>query len=113
MSTNKITGESMPIEVFKILTTDHINISNLLDVFSGKIAGCLFRGAIDPKACGIIADNFWNSVYLRKRSDGVPGNFLGTYHYKKLLNDYLNEAEYFNSVLPSVFSNTENTFLKL
>ncbi|PIZ05183.1 MAG: hypothetical protein COY58_00585 [Gammaproteobacteria bacterium CG_4_10_14_0_8_um_filter_38_16] len=113
MNTNKITGELMPTEVFKIIETDHINIANLLDVFEGKIAGCLFRGAIDPEACKIITENFWNSTHLRKRSDGVPGNFLGTYHYKKLLNDYLRESEYFNSVLPSIFSNTENIFQRI
>lgn len=103
----------MPTEVFKIVETDHINITNLLDVFAGKIAGCLFRRAIKPKACLTIAKNFWNSVHLRKRSDGVPGSFLGTYHYKKLLNDYLNEANYFNPVLPSIFSNTENIFQRI
>lgn len=110
MTTHKITGDIMSADAFKIVETDHIHIPNLLDVFQGKIAGCLFKGVIRPEDCSMIAKNFWDSSHLRQRSDGVPGNFLGTYHYKKILQDYLNESDYFNAILPSIFSNTTNVF---
>lgn len=113
MNIQKITGDTLSANAFKIVETDHIHIQNLLDVFEGKIAGCLFRGVIRPEECDVIVNNFWKSPHLRQRSDGVPGDFVGTYHYKKALQDYLNESDYFNSVLPSIFSNTENIFQQI
>ena len=109
----KITGKKMLSETFRIIETSKFDVSHLIDVFEEKIAGCVFRGGIDSDVCSKIANNFWNSAYLRHRNDGVPGSFLGAYHYKKKLADYLDEAEYFNPILPRIFSKTENIFQRV
>lgn len=106
----KIIGKKMSIDVFRIVETDKFDVTHLLDVFEGKIAGYIHRSGIDSSVCSTIASNFWNSVYLRQRTDGVPGSFLGAYHYQKKLTDYLNEAQYFNAILSGVFSKTKNVF---
>lgn len=109
----KLIGEQMPSNIFKIVETNHVDITQLLDVFDGKIAGCIIRGGINYKTCKQISKNFWNNSFLRNRNDGVPGSFLGTYHYKKDLETYLNEAEQFNLILPSIFSHTQNIFQEI
>lgn len=106
----KITGSIMSNRTFQFKECNEFKINYLLEVFQGKLAGCIFRDIISPGECRKIAKNFWNNLYLRQRNDGVPGSFLGTYHYKKSLENYFKEAELFNPILSSIFKNTTNYF---
>jgi hypothetical protein len=62
-------------------------------VLAGESVGVLFRGCIPEDVCSQITARFASSPALGRRVDGVPASYVGAYHYKKHLSDYLSEAE--------------------
>jgi len=106
----KITGFSKNKEFFKFHESDFVDYEKIYEVLTGKLAGCIFRKAISAEKCSIIAKNFWHYKELESRSDGVPGFFLGTYHYKKALSQYISESIIANKSLSNLFSGTLNVF---
>ena len=82
-------------------------------VMRGEVAGVIFRGAISAETCERVKKNFWASPMLRKRGDAVPAYYLGTYHYAKELDLYLQEAEASRAALQEVFDGTENFYSRI
>ena len=108
-----LTGSSYSPTDFTFFESDTISFEKIYDVLTGKLPGCLFRGVIGQKACEKIYQNFLTNRYTRSRTDGVPGVYLGTYHYKKILDNYLDEAKIYNKILPQIFEGTDNIFSAL
>ncbi len=92
----KLTGATGNSNYFEFYESDKIEPEKIYEVMTGKLAGCMFRNVIKPADCKIIARNFWDHLNLNSRADGVPGHYLGTYHYKKELPLYLSESDLAN-----------------
>lgn len=105
-----ITGYTEDKDFFKFYESDFINYEKIYEVSIGKLAGCIFRNVIPKEACKIIANNFWHYKELEARADGVPGFYLGTYHYKKDMALYMSESEIANKRLPNLFNGTNHVF---
>ena len=97
-------------ESFHFLESDAINPKHVERVLRGEAVGCVFRNVIDAAVCRHIAENFRNHPRLRKRADDVPAYFLGTYHYRKPLTQYLSEAATFRDTMHDVFDGCDNVF---
>ena len=108
----KITGNILNKEKFKFIELDYLDAEKILDVLNGKVAGCIFRNVINPDIREKIIKNFGGNNNLTQRNDGVLGSYLGTYHYLKKLDDYLEQSTFYNKELPKIFEGTENIFQK-
>jgi len=107
---NTLTGKVHSKEFFCFFEDSKINTDKIVDVLSGKIAGCIFRGVIPKEVCKKIAVNFWQNQLISQRLDNVPAIYLGTYHYEKDLKTYLKEVEQTKAELLELFKGTENIF---
>ena len=92
---------------------DEISFEKIHDVLSGKIPGCMFRGVLAKESCQKTTQNFLTNCRTKHREDGVPGIYLGTYHYKKALQEYLNESRECSNIMDGVFNGAENLFAKI
>lgn len=106
----KLTGAKLDKDIFKFYDSHIININKIYDVLVGNLSGCIFRNMIDESTRDKISKNFWENANLKKRTDGVPGSYLGTYHYKKNLDTYLDESYIVNKTLDHVFTGTGHIF---
>jgi hypothetical protein len=70
----------------------------------------MFRQAIDPEVCRRVARNFWRHRMLRRRHDTVPAYVLGTFHYRRPLGEYLDEAAAYRDAIHEVFDGCDNLF---
>jgi hypothetical protein len=109
----RVTGKQWPGEYFRILEREAFDGREVVRVMRGEVAGVIFRGAIEPEACERVKQNFWNSPMLRQRGDAVPAYYLGTYHYQKELDLYLNEAAATRAALEEVFAGTRNFYREI
>lgn len=80
------------------------------DVLCGRLAGCFFKGFVDEATAGRIAANFWSHPALETRNDSVPAWVLGTYHYGRTLDDYLDRAAHARAALAGVFTGARHVF---
>lgn len=95
---------------FEFRESTQFSPQEVVRVLRGEIAGCMFRNAIAPDTCARIADNFRNHLRLRQRGDAVPAYVLGTFHYRKPLAQYLEEAASFRETMHDVFDGSVNVF---
>ncbi|HEX3728941.1 MAG TPA: hypothetical protein VHV47_03995, partial [Opitutaceae bacterium] len=109
----RVTGKQWPSEYFQILEREKFDPRDVVRVMRGEVAGVIFRGAIEPEACERVKKNFWASPMLRQRGDAVPAYYLGTYHYQKELELYLNEAAATHAALDEVFAGTRNFYREI
>jgi len=107
---NRITGTVRPPEFHRFLESPRIDPHHVVNVLRGEVAGCVFRGVIDPTLCRNIAQNFWTHPQRRQRGDNVAAFFLGTFHYRKPLLEYLDEAAVYHDTLHDVFRGCANIF---
>jgi len=88
-------------DYFRFLEYDRFNPDPVIDVLRGKVAGVIFRSVFDTDTAGEIVKRFWDSP-ARQPWESV-GYSLGSFHYHKLTEAYLDEsadvAEYVDSVL--------------
>ena len=108
-----ITGRSYSPEYFRINEFTKLDPREIVRVMRGEVAGCIFRGAMAPELCTGVTENFWASPELRQRGDAVPAYYVGTYHYAKLLSDYVNEAGQTREALHALFEGHRNVFQEL
>lgn len=106
----KISGNQMTRNNFTFFESYSVNFEKIYEVLLGNIAGCIFRNVISNNVRENILNNFWNNKNLKQRKDGVPGDYIGTYHYKKGLDLYLEESKIANEILNSLFKNVDNIF---
>ena len=105
-----VSGRVRSPESFRFLEPDGFNPRDIVRVLRGDVAGCRFRGAIDPAVCDRVAQNFWRHSKRRRRNDDVPAYFLGTYHYRRPLDEYFDEATAHRDALREVFDGCDNVF---
>jgi hypothetical protein len=105
-----VSGKVRSAESFRFVEAETFNPRDITRVLRGELAGCIFRGAISAPLCREIARNFWSHPLRRQRSDDVPAYFLGTYHYRKPLDDYFAEAAAYREAARDVFAGCENVF---
>lgn len=97
-------------ESFQFLAPAEFNPQDVVRVLRGEVVGCIFRGVIGQDVCRRVARNFRSHPRLRRRNDDVPAYFLGTYHYRKPLAQYLDEAAAFRNTMHDVFDGCDNVF---
>jgi len=112
-STVRITGRVYPAEYFRIGEFTRLDPAEIVRVMRGEVAGCIFRGVMDPALCTGITANFWKSPKLRQRGDAVPAYYVGTYHYGKELGLYCDEAADTRDALHALFDGGRNVFSEL
>lgn len=110
MYNKNLEGKVSNKNFFYFFEDSKIDINKIVEVLSGKIAGCIFRNIISKEVCNKISNNFWNCSLINKRYDNVPAYYLGTYHYKKDLTTYFKEVEQTQHQLLELFKNTDNIF---
>jgi carrier-protein-independent halogenase WelO5-like protein len=108
-----VTGRIYPAEYFAITELSRLEAREIVRVMRGEIAGCIFRGVMEPGLCERIAENFWKHPQRRQRGDSVPAHYLGTYHYAKSLQKYLDEAAATRAAVRDVFEGGRNVFDEL
>jgi hypothetical protein len=106
----RVSGTVRSPGFFRFLEPHGFNPRDVVRVVRGEVAGCLFHGAIDPAACRQVAQNFWRHRKRRRRRDNVPAYFLGTYHYRKPLDEYFEEVTAHRDALREVFDGCENFY---
>lgn len=109
----RITGRIYSDDYFRINEFVRLDPKEIVRVMRGDVAGCIFRGAMDPALCAGINANFWKSPKLRKRGDAVPAYYVGTYHYGKELGLYCDEAADTREALHDLFAGGRNVFSEL
>lgn len=61
-------------------------------LLSGSVVAALFRQAVGEDTCAEIVSRYRSSPHLRRRTDGVPASYIGTYHYLKHPRTYIEEC---------------------
>ncbi len=112
-SLRRVTGKTYPPGYFRIGEFDRLDAAEIVRVMRGEVAGCIFRGVMDPALCQRICDNFWKHPQRRQRGDAVPAYYLGTYHYAKDLSVYFDEVEATSDAVHEVFDGGRNVFSEL
>jgi len=98
-------GGSLPEAQFRFDEHSRENIfDGILDVVLGKRLGVICRNFLSNPECQELLNGFSRSPELRSRADGVPGSYLGTYHYGKDLKTYFEESEYWHDKLLAFIS---------
>jgi len=102
-ATPRIFGQSFPEGQFRFVERNEFDPALVAEVIEGRLAGVIFRRMIPADDCLQIARNFWAHDNRYERKGPPPAAYLGTYHYGKDLDKYLDEAAYFNPTLSQVF----------
>jgi hypothetical protein len=92
-SASRLTGWSGDAGFFRFVERDRIDPALAADVLEGRLAGAMFRGVVASDTCAEVARRFWASPNLHRRGADAPGRYLGTYHWCKPLDGYLDEAD--------------------
>jgi len=88
----RLTGWSGDADYFPFLEYHEFRPETVVDVLCGRFAGVIFRGVVAPRTCEQIAGRFWASPDRRTRGVEAPGFYLGTYHYNRTTDEYLDET---------------------
>lgn len=115
-----ISGKVHDKNYFHYFDSNTVQFSEILAVLQGKKLGCIFRDVVPNSFSDTVYSNAFNGRNLKtenqsaKRSDEAPPVFVGTQHYKKKLNHYLDEAERVSPQLERLFHNikTEDDFFR-
>lgn len=79
-----VTGRSLPKDRFTVREVDgRIDGEVIASLLAGDIAAGVFRNAVPQTVCQQLVSNFWKNSGRRERPDGVPGHFIGAYHFGK------------------------------
>src|SRR5439155_20333497 len=88
-----MTGRSLPKDRFTVCeVAGSINGELIVSLLAGDVAACVFRDAVPQRNCRRLVSNFWENSGRRERLDGVPGHFIGAYHFSKETAAYLREV---------------------
>jgi hypothetical protein len=97
-----LTGWRGDAEYFRFREYHEYQPDAVVDVLRGRVAGVMFRGIVTPQTCAAIAERFWASQDRRTRGAEAPGYYLGTYHYHRTTQDYLDDTERVRGALDAV-----------
>jgi hypothetical protein len=111
-----IRGHTHSASYFQIVETRGIDWRLWVDVVCGKIAGAMFREALEPELCQQVCHNFWHSPALKRQSDGLPAHaraFVGASLSKPPLESYLQEVARIHPYLDELFAHTGDFYNQL
>ncbi|AFZ18742.1 hypothetical protein [Allocoleopsis franciscana] len=111
----QLQGIVHPDSYFQIVEKNEIDWQLWIDVLRGKVAGAIFRGVVNQEIRQQICHNFWHSVSLKQKSDGLPAHakaFIGA-SLSKSLEFYSEEVERTSQDIEALFDNTGDFYLFL
>jgi hypothetical protein len=88
-----LTGWSGDQDYFAFRQHDEFVAESVVDLLRGDILGVMFKGVVSREVCERICEQFWASPHRRTRGVEAPGYYLGTYHYHKTTEGYLDDVE--------------------
>jgi hypothetical protein len=109
-------GTIHPDAYFQIVEREEIDWQLWIDVLRGTVAGAIFRGALEPRLCGQICQNFWQSSVLKGKGDGLPAHakaFIGASIITPPLEAYFEQVERVREDLEALFTNTGDFYNSL
>jgi len=104
-----LSGKTHDENFFRYYTSVKIQFPEILKVLKGEMLGCIFNSVIPKGFCDTIYCNAFNKEGMvkenmaRERTDEAPPISIGTQHYKKYLDVYLDEARRVLPELDSLF----------
>lgn len=94
-----------PDDKFELAVVDeHSFMDAFTSLLAGQIPALLLRNAMSQRDCDEFVTRYELSGLRRPRPDGVPGTYLGAYHYRKTLEGYLAEMAYFGDTVDALFN---------
>lgn len=113
MTTQQITGTSLPGTAFRLHETDRVvDTDAVYDVLHGKLAAYRIRGFVPLDVCDRIVQNFQASNHRVPRygegQDGVEAYLIGASHYGKPTLQYLEEVRECREAVASLYEGTIN-----
>jgi hypothetical protein len=97
----RLTGWHGGGEYFRFTEHDELAAAPIIDVLRGRRLGVVFRDVVAPATRAAMISRFLTSPGRRRRGADAPGEYLGAYHYAKLIDEYLDDSERVRSVLES------------
>ncbi|AYN39396.1 hypothetical protein D9753_11240 [Streptomyces dangxiongensis] len=89
----RLTGFSGDPGYFRFKEYRTFDPQAVVDVLRGRSAGAVFRGVVEPEICTELSARFWDSGDRERRTAVAPSYYLGTYHFHKTTEEYLDESE--------------------
>ncbi len=78
---------------FKIIKRSGLILtSDIIEVMRGSVAAVHIKSAASRDTCKKIIENFDSNKGIMVRKDGVPGNYIGSSHFKKTAEEYFSES---------------------
>ena len=108
----EIQGTVHPDSYFQIVEKNGIDWQLWLDVLQGKVAGAMFRGAVNEEVRQQICGNFWQQIASKPKDDSLPAHakaFVGT-SIGKPIEVYCQQAEQTRQDIAALFDNTGDFF---
>ncbi|MEU9082796.1 hypothetical protein [Streptomyces sp. NPDC048357] len=87
----ELTGIRMDSDFFRFEERSEFDPDLVMDVLQGRRLGVIFRDVIPEDARKESVARFWNSAGLLRR-DGEPSYCIGSYHWNKSTDEYLEDA---------------------
>jgi hypothetical protein len=109
----RLTGKSLSKKAFKFTLSSRIPSGNWKKIARGELLGEIVKGFLSLEDSQRIRENFEQSPALRRRTDGVPGETLGTDLYKSAPDEYMAKTLEVKSDLGRLFYGTVNVPLML
>ncbi len=87
----ELTGIRMDSDFFRFEERNEFDPELVMDVLQGRRLGVIFRDVIPEDARKESVARFWNSPGLLRR-DGEPSYCIGSYHWNKSTDEYLEDS---------------------
>lgn len=97
---------------FQIVEKNGIDWQLWLDVLQGKVAGAIFREAVNKEVRQQICDNFWQHIASKPKENSLPAHakaFVGA-SLSKSIEAYCQQAEQTRQDISGLFDNTGDFF---
>jgi len=98
-----ITGQRFTASAFPVIESEKLDGRLVLEVLDGGRAAAIFRGVVSQKDCQQIASNFWVHPARYTRRADAPAEYIGSFHFGKPLDFYLEEAARADITLDRLF----------
>jgi hypothetical protein len=94
-----VTGWQGPESYFRFIECEELQPSSIVDVLRGRHLGVIFRNVVPAITREEMVSRFFASPGRQRRGAEAPGEYLGTYHYGKTIDEYLDQTATIGSEL--------------
>ena len=94
----QLQGIVHPDSYFQIVERNELDWQLWIDVLQGKVAGAIFRGVVNQELRQQICHNFWHSISLKQKGDGLPAHakaFIGASFSNNTSDSFWNDTTSF------------------